>query len=108
MAEVLGLVASVFSVVSLAIQLGENLRQACDFWDSIEDGPDDIRRISLELRMLANIVLQIRHAHSLDPGQEQMLKDALMMVQSDINGLAIIITELSGKISPGRTSLKRK
>jgi len=111
MAEVLGLTASVFSVVSLAIQLGDSLRIACEFWDSIEDGPDDIRRISMELRLLANILYQIHREHedgAVDRVQEQMIKDALAIAKTDIDGLAVIITDLSRKIGPGQNGLKRK
>jgi len=78
MAEVLGFVASVFSVASLAIQLGDSLQKACDFWDSIEDGPDDIRRVSAELRLLANFFHMLQYEHSsgsIDPVHEQLVKD---------------------------------
>lgn len=111
MAEALGLTASVFSVVSLAIQLGDSLRIACDFWDSIEDGPNDIRRLSMELRLLANILDQIKCEHEAAADsrvQEQMIKDALELARRDIDELAKIVTELSRAIRPDQKTLRRK
>lgn len=111
MAEALGLAASAFSVVSLAIQLGDSLQRAWEFWDSIEDGPDDIRRLSTELRLLANILLQIQREYEVGKGdrvEEQMLKDALELARQDIDELAKIVTDMSRAIRPDQKSLRRK
>jgi hypothetical protein len=110
MAE-LGLVTSAFSVISLAIQLGDSLRIACEFWESVEDGPDDIKRLSLELRLLANILYQIQRHHEMGDGdrvEEQMIRDALTLAKRDIDELAKIVTDLSRVIRPDQKSLRRK
>jgi len=109
MAEALGLAASVFSVASLAIQLGDSLQKACEFWDSITEGPDDIRRISTELRLLANIIQMLERedkAGMLDRAQEQLIKGALELAQRDINELANLVTDLSRATGPGQKNIR--
>ncbi|TVY84730.1 hypothetical protein LSUE1_G000619 [Lachnellula suecica] len=110
MAEVLGLAASVISVVSLAIQLGDSIKKACDFWEAIEDGPDDIKRISSDLRLLSNLIAVIRHGNDADTGraQEQLVRSALENAKKDIDDLASLISDLQRALGPTKKGLKRK
>lgn len=111
MAEAFGLAASVLSVASLAIQLGDSLQKAYEFWESIEDGPDDIRRISTELRWLANFLGQIQREHNsgaIDPLQEQLVKGALEIAKRDVDALAGVISELSRAIGPDQTKTRKR
>lgn len=50
--EVLGGVASVAGVTSLAIQVCEELKKAYDFWQSVKEAPDEIAHISTEIKIL--------------------------------------------------------
>ena len=50
--EALGGAASVIGVVSLAIQVCEELKKVHDFWQSVKEAPDDIARISTEINLL--------------------------------------------------------
>jgi hypothetical protein len=45
--------ASAIAVVSLAVQIAESLRELCDFWDSIQEAPEDIKAI-LKLYVSSN------------------------------------------------------
>lgn len=48
--------AGAVGVASLAIQIGQSIRQAVEFWDSIQEAPDEIHQLSTDLRNLANIL----------------------------------------------------
>jgi hypothetical protein len=93
MAEAFGLAASVLSVGSLAIQLGDSLQKAYEFWESIKDAPDHIRRLSSELRFLANVFYSIP------------LEDRSGL-REDIGELAGLISELARAIGPNQTRVK--
>jgi len=98
MAEVLGVAASVISVASFAIQLADSVQKACEFCDSIEDGPDDIRLISAELRWLANYLSILQHEHScglIEKEQEPLVRGALEIAKKDVDELAGLVTEPS-------------
>lgn len=49
--EALGGAASVIGVVSLAIQLCEDLKKIQDVWQSVKEAPDDIARLSTEIKL---------------------------------------------------------
>jgi hypothetical protein len=111
MAEVLGVARSVISVASFAVQLAESVQKVCEFWDSIEDGPDDIRRISAELRWLANYLSILRHEHScglIEKEQEPLVRGALEIAKKDIDELAGLVTELSRGMGSDQGRMKRK
>jgi hypothetical protein len=111
MAEAFALAASVLSVASLAIQLGDSLQKAYEFWESIEDGPDDVCRISTELRLLANIFHSIERENKLgaiDSVQEQLVHGALQIAKKDIDELTAVISELSRAMGPDQSRMRRK
>lgn len=105
MAEALGVAASVISVASIAIQLGDSLKKAYSFWESIKDGPADIKGVPSELRLLAGVLTLIRRdfeGGSEESAEEVLVKDALKLAKDGIDSLALIITELSSSIAPGQ------
>jgi hypothetical protein len=51
--------ASVFAVVSLAIQLAEKANELYRFWQSIDEAPDSIRAIVSDLKLLSAVLDQI-------------------------------------------------
>lgn len=102
MAEVLGIIASGTSVVSLAIKITENLKRAIDFCESIREAPNDIRRILLELQLLSNLILAIQlvhEKHQSPPVDDATLKQCLSLVKYDMSKLSSIILELERKLS---------
>ncbi|CZR54845.1 uncharacterized protein PAC_04729 [Phialocephala subalpina] len=116
----LGVAASVISIASFAIQLADSVQKACDFWESVQDGPEEIGRISLELRLLSNILRSISHEHKeqtqgrasraqdTNRVQDSLVMEALNIAKRDINNLDIIVTQLSSMIGPGHGRTKRK
>ena len=54
--EVLGGVSSVFAVVSLALQLGSNIQKLIEFWDSVNDAPEEIAQIKSQLCVLGELM----------------------------------------------------
>ena len=107
MAEAFGLAASVLSVASLAIQLGDSLRTAYEFWSSIEGGPGDIHRISNDLLFLSSIFHSISQ-DDLSRGQGQLVKGALATAKKDVDELAALVSELTKAIGPDQTRMRRR
>jgi hypothetical protein len=54
--EALGAASSVFAVVSLAVQLGSNIKRLADFWDSVKEAPAEVEQIKLELIVLESVL----------------------------------------------------
>ncbi len=61
MTEILSTVASGIAVVTVAVQLGENVEKLCDFWSSIKEAPEEIQAISLDLELLSSVLTQIAY-----------------------------------------------
>lgn len=57
--EGLSTAASAIAVVSIVVQLAENVTKLCDFWNSIREAPEDIRAISTDLELLSSVLTQI-------------------------------------------------
>ncbi len=51
--------ASGMAVVSLAIQLGGNIKQLHDFWGSVKEAPDDIHTINTDLSLLSSVFAEM-------------------------------------------------
>lgn len=51
--------ASGMAVVSLALQLGGSIKQLYDFWDSVNEAPDEIQGITLDLSLLASVLTEM-------------------------------------------------
>ena len=66
--EVLGAASSVFAVVSLAIQLGSNIRRLIDFWDSVKGAPAEVEQIKCHLRVLGELLQSIELDTRTDTG----------------------------------------
>ena len=104
-----GATAGAIGVVSLAIQIADSLRKAVDFWDSVKDGPGDIKRLSAELQGLANILgfIEYESRMGLIPEwQQQLVTKSLVSVKQDVDNLASLISKLS--INIGGSSNRRQ
>jgi N-terminal domain on NACHT_NTPase and P-loop NTPases len=109
--EPVGLTASIISIATLAVQLGDALRKAAEFWESVEDAPASIRRISRELRLLVNVLSTIKHKHQtghIQEAYEPMIKDALDLAKEDVDELAMIISGLARQLGPANCRAKRQ
>jgi hypothetical protein len=95
----------------LAIQIGDSLRVAIEFWDSIQDAPEELRRKSMQLRLLADYMVVIQYEHragQMDDFQEQLVKNALTMMKKDIDKLASVVSDLSQRMSSAQDGLRRQ
>jgi hypothetical protein len=101
--EVLSGTSSVVALVSLAIQLGDNIKKLCDFWQSMNGASKDIQLIIGDLSILADIAESIGeearaprpHTRSLDTSLK-----ALNQCRSGVEELRNIIY----KYQPGLAS----
>ncbi|KAF7927760.1 uncharacterized protein EAE98_006142 [Botrytis deweyae] len=111
MADPVGLTASVIGIATLAVQLGDALRKAAEFWEAVQDAPSDIRRLSKQLRLVASVFHTIRleyEAGSIPTNFESMVNDALELAKDDIDQLSEFISVLSRKLSVANGSLGRQ
>ncbi|KAF7911945.1 hypothetical protein EAE99_010953 [Botrytis elliptica] len=111
MADPVGLTASVIGIATLAVQLGDALRKAAEFWEAVKDAPSDIRRLSKQLRLVASVFHTIRleyEAGSIPTNFESMVNDALELAKDDIDQLSEFISVLSRKLSVANGSLGRQ
>ena len=85
--------ASVMAVTSLAFQLAHSTNKLFNFWKSIQDAPEDVRKIKSDLEFLTKVLEHIaREAQqqSPDPLMESALRlcsdkiDAIMSLTLDI------------------------
>ena len=56
MMEALALTASVFSVLSLFLQVADKVQQLHNFWNSFQDAPSEIQNIALDLQTFSEIL----------------------------------------------------
>lgn len=103
MAEVLGVVAGGIGIVSLAIQIVENLNKVIRFCESIKEAPTDIQRIIKELQLLSDIMstLQLVHGKRRGTGQA-MTKNCLDLVTHDISKLSDLSSYLEQRLNSNK------
>lgn len=62
MAEVFGIVTGAAGLVSLGIQIAQNLKEALDFLDRIKEAPNEVNLLRQELEVLDHVIKDInRH-----------------------------------------------
>lgn len=59
--EGLAAASSVIAVVSIAVQLADSIQKLCDFWESVQDAPEEIRGVIDDLKVLQLVVDELRH-----------------------------------------------
>ncbi|KAF2500369.1 hypothetical protein BU16DRAFT_556839 [Lophium mytilinum] len=69
--EALSGVASAFAVVSLSIQLVDNINTLCEFWEKVRGAPKYIKELVQELRLLRSVSTQV---------------DSLMAIMAKVQG----------------------
>ncbi|KAG4416838.1 hypothetical protein IFR04_010034 [Cadophora malorum] len=60
----LSVASGAIAVVSLAAQIGSGIKKLCDFWDSVQDSPKEVRTIIKQLNIISHIVNDIREGAS--------------------------------------------
>ena len=99
--EGLSAAASVIAVSSLAFQLAEGTKKLLEFWDSIQNAPEEVNDIKLELESLRNVLEQIgREAQHQPPNQ--LVEPILRSCSRKIN----TIKSLTADIESGFASSK--
>ena len=96
--------ASVFSVVSLFIQVAEKIHQLHSFWCSFQKAPAEIRHIALDLEAFCEILDTGARSHV---DNDPALAKILISCDSKVDGLKQIVA----KLEPGfasKHSIKRK
>ena len=91
--------ASGVAVVSVAVQMAESVKKLYDFWRSIEEAPEDVRMISMDLELLSSVLTRIANeAQHAEP--EAMLASALNGCWAKVKLLHTLLNE----IEPGFAS----
>jgi len=111
MAEAFGVAAGVISVASLAIQIGDSLRIAIDFWEAVQHGPENLDRICTQLQVLYEYIAEIRREHQngqIHGIQEELFKSTLVMMKRDLDKLTDLVSDLAQGIAPSQDSWNRK
>ena len=93
--------ASVIAVTSLALQLAESTKKLIEFWDSIQNAPEEVDDIKLELESLRNVLEQIGHEAQHQP-PNRLVEPALRLCSRKINAVRSLTTD----IESGFTSSK--
>jgi hypothetical protein len=110
MAEALAFAGSVTGIASLAIQIGQTVHTAVEFWDSVTQAPEELDRMSTQLRFLAGCMSSIQREHKIWPSDElheQLIKNGLTLMKMDIDRHAILVAELARGMGPFQNRLRR-
>ena len=99
--EGLSAAASVIAVTSLALHLAESTKKLFEFWDSIQNAPDEVNDIKLELESLRNVLEQIGHEAQHQP-PNRLVEPVLRLCSRKINTVRSLTTD----IESGFTSSK--
>jgi hypothetical protein len=102
--EALALPASVFSVVSLFIQLAEKVQHLHDFWTSFQNAPSAIRNVASDLQTFCDVLDQGFRSHE---NNNPVLLRILTRCDSKVEDLKRIVERLEPGFASKR-SIKRK
>lgn len=104
--EGLSAAASAIAVVSLGIQLAENVKRLYDFWNSIKEAPEDVRAISADLKLLSSIFTRIAYeAQHEEP--DATLEDALQAGSVKVKELTTILNQIEPGFASTRLHLRK-
>jgi hypothetical protein len=105
--EVLSGVSSALAVISLAIEVGDRIKKLCDFWDSIQEAPQNIRTIAKDLSIISTVLEDIRdEARSARPFSKALSASfaALEQCQESLGLLQSLVQE----VEPGFESERKR
>ena len=94
--------AGAFAVISLAVQLADNIKKLSDFWKSVKDAPADVQNLITDLDLLSNVLREIDlEARQSEPNPT--LENVLRRCEVNVSALKVCLDEMQ----PGLTSAKR-
>ena len=104
--EVLGGAASVVGVVSITLQVCEELKKIQDFWQSVKEAPDDIAHIIAEINLFTNWLTIIsnnyqRHGFKHGSPDEIAATDTLKLCLATVHDMSDEIKDLERGLSRG-------
>ena len=99
--EGLGAASSVFTVVSLAVQLGSNIQKLVDFWDSVKEAPAEVEQIKTELQLLGSLVNSIAKDSQRTTGADDVSRQCLAAYNASTGKLE----KLSRDLDNGRMEI---
>ena len=107
--EALGGAASVVGVVSLAIQVCEELKKVQDFWHSVKEAPDDFAHISTEMNLFMTWLAVIannyqRQGFSHGSPNEVAATDTLRLCLAMVHDMNDEVKDLERRFSRGLLS----
>ena len=98
--------ASVIAVTSLALQLAESTKKLFEFWDSIQNAPEEVNDIKLELESLRNVLEQIGHEAQHQP-PNRLVEPALRLCSRKINTVRSLTTDIESGFTSSKTSTRK-
>jgi hypothetical protein len=106
--EALAAASSVLAVVSLALQLADNVQRLVDFWDSVKDAPTEVAEIRSQLRILAALLrsIELDAERSTSDGGDILGHDCLLVCKGSVVKLEKLSNGWSREL--GRMGIRRK
>jgi hypothetical protein len=103
MAEVLGVVASGMSVMSLAFQVADSVKKLKDFCDFVKDAPEEIRLTLDEIEamtlVLGDIDESVQAQNSLPPSTKNAVARSIRLCRTCAATLQSLATELQNGLA---------
>lgn len=98
-------VASVCGITSLAIQLGQGIKDLYDFWKEVQNAPEDVAQIIQGLQIIQAVLLKIAQNAETERFQSQnesIVQDTLKTLQSHIQRLEKLLEPFQIASSGGK------
>ncbi|KAH7360439.1 hypothetical protein BKA65DRAFT_547156 [Rhexocercosporidium sp. MPI-PUGE-AT-0058] len=103
----LSVASGAIAVVSLALQIGNGIKKLCDFWDSVQDSPKEIRTIVKDLNIISNIIDDIREEAATSRPYSRALTSSLAALDACADSIQTLEEMIAGS-QPGLASKKSK
>ena len=98
--------ASGVAVVSVAVQMVESVKKLHEFWGSIEEAPEDVRIISMDLELLSSVLTRIAYeAQHAEP--EALLAIALNGCWTRVETLTAFLHEIEPGFASSNLRIRR-
>jgi len=103
----IGEASSIIAIVSLAIQLGDSIKKFCNFWESIQEAPREVRIISRDLSIVSDVLEDIRQEAESSRPYSRTLSASLAALEQCTDSLETL-QELIDGLEPGFSSQEWK
>ena len=104
--EVVGAVASVFSVVGFAGQLNQGIGKLYAFWSNIKDSPVSIQNIACGLDTLTELLSEIA-SEGQNVAPNDLLAKLLLQAQSTVQELTAVVQDLEPGFNSKKSILRK-